>query len=134
MQLEQLLATLRKLTGQNESGDADSVLVSLIALLSLKDDATAALKTTADHPDPAKFVPVAVMKLLGTQTGEKVLPAVLNWTAMAIFSGEQTLGACCAFQELECIFNSIDTPNAWTKGITEYEHITVFDSYVCISG
>ncbi|TYP84728.1 MULTISPECIES: phage protease [Nitrosomonas] len=64
MQLEQLLGALRKLTGQNETADADSVLASLTTLLSSKDDAIAALRTAADHPDPAKFVSIEVMKSL----------------------------------------------------------------------
>lgn len=67
MQLEQLLAALRKLTGQNETADADSVLTSLTALISSKDDAIAALKTATDHPDPAKFVSIDVMKSLQSE-------------------------------------------------------------------
>ncbi|SFM67028.1 phage protease [Nitrosomonas communis] len=64
MQLEQLLAALRKLTGQNETADIESVLANLTATLSSKEDAIAALKTAAEHPDPARFVPIAVMKSL----------------------------------------------------------------------
>jgi hypothetical protein len=46
----------------------------------------------------------------------------------------QALEGSCTFQELKCVFNRIDTPNAWAKGITEYEHIAVLDPYVCIGG
>ncbi|SDX26401.1 hypothetical protein SAMN05421882_11263, partial [Nitrosomonas communis] len=59
---------------------------------------------------------------------------VLMKLSTSDYSGEQTLGARCTFQELKCIFNSIDTPNAWAKDITEYEYIAVLDPYVCIGG
>ncbi|MDV6343265.1 hypothetical protein [Nitrosomonas sp. Is37] len=62
MRLEQLLAALRKLTGQNETADAESVLASLIVTLCSKDGAIAALITAADHPDSAKFMTITVMK------------------------------------------------------------------------
>lgn len=67
MQLEQLLAALRKLTGQTEADDAESVLASLTTLLSSKDEAIATLKRVTEQPDPAKFVPVAVMQALQTE-------------------------------------------------------------------
>ncbi len=92
MQLEQLLAALRKLTGQNETADADSVLASLTTLLSSKDDAIAALRTAADHPDPAKFVSIEVMKSLQSEVTalktEKIERKVDEVTKVALSEGK----------------------------------------------
>ncbi|AKH39407.1 hypothetical protein AAW31_02265 [Nitrosomonas communis] len=92
MQLEQLLTALRKLSGQNETADADSVLASLTTLLSSKDDAIAALKAVADHPDPAKFVSIDVMKSLQNEVtalkAEKIEHEVDDVVEVALSEGK----------------------------------------------
>lgn len=65
MELNVLLAALRKLTGQDEKADAESVLGCVKAAyvdLDARDAEIASLKAAA--PDPAKFVPVETMKSL----------------------------------------------------------------------